>query len=207
MIVGSLRRHSFNHTLAEHIVTALGDKATVTFADIHDLPLMNQDIEFPAAAAVVRLRQQVQATDTLWLVSSEYNGTIPGGLKNVLDWLSRPTEADTFAWYINDRLAYQVTGVGKRLNDRQYMMIDNGGIAEPVTDRVFNVGLGLLTLLDGAKDGHPALVNLTGGTDYYNPQTGTPHPVSFVDDSGQDSSKLFGQGAELQVRSFTVFFR
>lgn len=81
---------------------------------------------------------------------------------------------------LGTELVYQVTGVGKRLSERRYMMIDNGGTAEPVTDHVFNVGLGLLTLLDGAKDEHPALVNLTGGTDYYDPQIGALSPFALL---------------------------
>ena len=55
-----------------------------------DLPYMNQDIEYPAPAAVVRVRQQVAQAQGLSSFVPEYNHGIPGPLKNLLDWLSRP---------------------------------------------------------------------------------------------------------------------
>lgn len=93
---GSLRKDSFNQTLANYITTNLGTDYRVATADIGSLPLMNQDLEFPVPTSVATLRQQVAKADALWLISPEYNGTIPGGLKNALDWLSRPTEPNTF---------------------------------------------------------------------------------------------------------------
>lgn len=93
---GSLRKDSFNQTLANYITANLGTDYQVETADIGSLPLMNQDLEFPVPAPVAKLRQQVAQADALWLISPEYNGTIPGVLKNALDWLSRPTEPNTF---------------------------------------------------------------------------------------------------------------
>ena len=51
---------------------------------------MNQDIEFPTPESVARVRQEVLAADGIWIFSPEYNYQIPGVLKNLLDWLSRP---------------------------------------------------------------------------------------------------------------------
>lgn len=97
MVVGSLRQDSFNRTVAQTIATQLEEQGvTVNFATIADLPLMNQDFEFPVPAAVQRFRDQVQAADGLWIVTPEYNEMIPGGLKNALDWLSRPVTPGTF---------------------------------------------------------------------------------------------------------------
>lgn len=92
MVVGSLRRKSFNGQLARHIAEVLDGRARTEFLDFADLPLMNQDIEFPAPAPVARVREKVVAADGLWFVTPEYNHGIPGPLKNLLDWLSRPTE-------------------------------------------------------------------------------------------------------------------
>lgn len=89
-IVGSLRRDSFNRALAEYAVRVLGERATVEYLDYADVPLMNEDIEFPAPAAVARVREQVEAADAVWIFTPEYNFSYPAGLKNVLDWLSRP---------------------------------------------------------------------------------------------------------------------
>ena len=90
MIVGSLRKNSFNHQLAKQVAAMLAGKAEVRFLQFADLPFMNQDIEFPAPESVARVRQAVQEADGIWIFSPEYNYQIPGVLKNLLDWLSRP---------------------------------------------------------------------------------------------------------------------
>ena len=90
MIVGSLRKNSFNHQLAKQAESLLAGKAEVSFLPFGDLPFMNQDTEFPAPESVARVRQAVQEADGIWIFSPEYNYQIPGVLKNLLDWLSRP---------------------------------------------------------------------------------------------------------------------
>ena len=92
MIVGSLREQSFNRQLAREIERIIGNRAEVEELDWHDVPLMNQDIEWPTPEAVQRARDAVTQADVLWFCSPEYNYQIPGGLKNLLDWLSRPTD-------------------------------------------------------------------------------------------------------------------
>lgn len=90
MIVGSLRKNSFNLQLAKQVETMLHGKAQVSYLNYVDLPFMNQDIEFPVPESVARVRQEVQKSDGIWIFSPEYNYQIPGVLKNLLDWLSRP---------------------------------------------------------------------------------------------------------------------
>ena len=90
MIVGSFRKNSFNHQLAKQVEAMLDGKAEVSFLQFGDLPFMNQDLEFPAPESVARVRQAVQEADGIWIFSPEYNYQIPGVLKNLLDWLSRP---------------------------------------------------------------------------------------------------------------------
>ena len=90
VIVGSFRKNSFNHQLAKQVEAILAEKAEVSFLHYADLPFMNQDIEFPAPGSVARVRQAVQEADGIWIFSPEYNYQIPGVLKNLLDWLSRP---------------------------------------------------------------------------------------------------------------------
>lgn len=96
-IVGSLRKGSFNKQLAEAAKEVIGDKAEVTFLNYEDIPYMNQDIEFPAPASIQRIRDEAMAADGIWIFTPEYNGQIPGVLKNVLDWLSRPLKENDFA--------------------------------------------------------------------------------------------------------------
>lgn len=89
-IVGSLREGSFNRQLAAEAEKIIGDRAEVRYLDYTEVPPMNQDIEYPAPEAVVRLRKTVAEADGLWIFTPEYNASYPGHLKNVLDWLSRP---------------------------------------------------------------------------------------------------------------------
>lgn len=90
MIVGSLRKNSFNMQLAKYVEEMLAEKAQVSFMNYAELPFMNQDIEFPAPDSVAKARQEIMDADGIWIFSPEYNYQIPGVLKNLLDWLSRP---------------------------------------------------------------------------------------------------------------------
>ena len=90
LIVGSLRKESFNLQLAQLAAEMLKDKTQVSILHYADLPFMNPDIEFPTPESVARVRQEVLAADGIWIFSPEYNYQIPGVLKNLLDWLSRP---------------------------------------------------------------------------------------------------------------------
>lgn len=91
-IIGSLRRKSFNRALSEIAKEIIGERAEVSFLDYSDLPFFSQDIEFPAPEIVNRIRKEILDSDGIWIFSPEYNFNIPGGLKNLLDWLSRPLE-------------------------------------------------------------------------------------------------------------------
>lgn len=89
---GSLRQNSFNRKAMERTVSLLPPQASVTFAQYADLPFLNEDDEFLTPIAVVRERQKLQEAQGLWLFCPEYNHSIPGGLKNYLDWMSRPVK-------------------------------------------------------------------------------------------------------------------
>ncbi len=92
-IIGSLRKGSFNRQLAKEIEAIIGDKAEVSYLEYADIPYMNQDIEFPTPGCIARVRNEITDSDGIWIISPEYNYRIPGVLKNLLDWLSRPTDA------------------------------------------------------------------------------------------------------------------
>ena len=91
-IVGSLRKDSFNKQLAQAAKESLQKNAELTILDYHDVPLLNQDIEYPAPPAVAKVRAEVMAADGIWFFTPEYNHFFPGVLKNLIDWLSRPQE-------------------------------------------------------------------------------------------------------------------
>lgn len=90
-IVGSLRKESYNRQLALTAKVVVGDRADFELLEYQDIPLMNQDIEYPAPKAVKSVRDAVKSADGIWFFTPEYNHYFPGVLKNLIDWLSRPT--------------------------------------------------------------------------------------------------------------------
>ncbi|NLX77167.1 MAG: NAD(P)H-dependent oxidoreductase [Clostridiaceae bacterium] len=89
-IVGSLRKDSLNRQLALAAKDIIGDRADFEILEYADVPLMNEDIEFPATEPVKRVREKVKEADGIWFFSPEYNHFFSGVLKNLIDWLSRP---------------------------------------------------------------------------------------------------------------------
>lgn len=93
-IVGSLRKDSLNRQLALKAGELISDRADFEILDYADVPMMNEDIEFPAPAAVARVREKIKSADGVWFFTPEYNHFFPGVLKNLIDWLSRPVSDD-----------------------------------------------------------------------------------------------------------------
>lgn len=89
-IVGSLRQGSYNRQLAMAAKSMIGEQANFELLDYADVPLLNQDIEFPPPDAVRRVREKVKAADGIWFFTPEYNHFFSAALKNLIDWLSRP---------------------------------------------------------------------------------------------------------------------
>lgn len=90
VVVGSLRRESFNRQLAQAVISLAPADFTFEFIDIGSLPLYNQDFDADYPEAGKQLKQRIEAADGLLFVTPEYNRSIPGVLKNALDWGSRP---------------------------------------------------------------------------------------------------------------------
>jgi chromate reductase len=92
-IAGSLRRDSLNVRLLQAAAACAPDGMRVRlFAELGALPLLNEDEESAAFSAgpVHLLRSQVAAASALLIATPEYNHSLPGVLKNAIDWLSRP---------------------------------------------------------------------------------------------------------------------
>lgn len=96
IVIGSLRKKSFNRQLAAAIEDELEGRAEVRELMYADLPWINQDMEFPAPAEVQRVRDELAWADGIWFVCPEYNGFFPGHVKNLIDWLSRPVVAGDY---------------------------------------------------------------------------------------------------------------
>jgi chromate reductase len=90
-ICGSLRQGSFNAMALRAAQKLAPAGVTVSIADISRIPFYNDDVRVAGEPApVAELKAQVRAADALLLVSPEYNFSVPGVLKNTLDWMSRP---------------------------------------------------------------------------------------------------------------------
>lgn len=92
VLLGSLRAASVNRQLAELAVESAPDGVELRlYEGLGELPFYNEDIDNDDVAEPVRaLRQAAAEADAALVVTPEYNGTIPGVLKNAIDWLSRP---------------------------------------------------------------------------------------------------------------------
>lgn len=100
---GSLREGSFNQTLLEvsYLLQASSeacpeDMTLEIFDDIGDFPLYSQELEQEMPKVVKKFKQKIKAADAILIVTPEYNYSIPGFLKNALDWASRPPGDNSF---------------------------------------------------------------------------------------------------------------
>ena len=93
---GSLRSGSFNRRLVENAGRALEGKATFETIDLRQLALPIYDGDLEEREGVPdgsrRLKDSIAAADALIIATPEYNNSIPGGLKNAIDWASRPPD-------------------------------------------------------------------------------------------------------------------
>lgn len=99
-IAGSLRRGSYNRALLEAARQSAPPGFTVELYDgLSRIPPFDEDLERETngGAEVRRLRELVAAADGLLIATPEYNQSIPGVLKNAIDWLSRPAPAEVLA--------------------------------------------------------------------------------------------------------------
>jgi chromate reductase len=97
VVVGSLRRDSFNRKLADAVVKFAPSEFSFNQLQIGDLPLYNQDDDGHPAEPVKRLKNQISAAQGLLFVTPEYNRSIPGVLKNAIDHASRPYGQNVWA--------------------------------------------------------------------------------------------------------------
>ena len=97
VVVGSLRKDSFNRKLADALVRMAPPEFTFKPVQIDDLPLYNQDDDANQAESVQRLKNEIRSSQGILFVTPEYNRSIPGVLKNAIDNASRPYGQNAWA--------------------------------------------------------------------------------------------------------------
>lgn len=90
VLIGSLRKESFNRKAANALIEVAPDSMSFDFLDISNLPMFNEDLEDTPAQEWVSFREQIRASDALLFLTPEYNRSVPGVLKNAIDVGSRP---------------------------------------------------------------------------------------------------------------------
>lgn len=95
--VGSLSSTSINRTLATALIALAPAELEFTEIPIRDLPLYSTDYDADYPLEGRRLKEAIDASDGILFVSPEYNRSIPGALKNAIDWGSRPWGTNSFA--------------------------------------------------------------------------------------------------------------
>ncbi|WP_282847544.1 NADPH-dependent FMN reductase [Microbacterium oxydans] len=96
-LIGSLAHDSINRVVATALVKLAPPSLEMVEIPIRDLPLYNRDDELDPVAAVTTFKHAVERAEGLLIVSPEYNRSIPGALKNAIDWGSRPWGHNSFA--------------------------------------------------------------------------------------------------------------
>ena len=115
VLVGSLRRDSFNRKLADALAKLAPSNFTFKQAQISDLPLYNQDDDGQQAPSVLRLKSEINMANGLLFVTPEYNRSLPGVLKNAIDHASRPYGQSAWAGKPAGVLGVSVGAIGTAL--------------------------------------------------------------------------------------------
>jgi len=89
-IVGSLRKGSYNCSALKAAQELLPPNVLLELMELTGIPVFEQDNELTPPPAVVKFKQKILAADAILFATPEYNYSVPGGLKNAIDWGSRP---------------------------------------------------------------------------------------------------------------------
>ena len=175
VIVGSLRRDSFNHKLALALTRLAPSDFEFEILEIGDLPLYNQDDDDDQAPAVKRLKSKIASSDGIIFVTPEYNRSVPGVLKNAIDHASRPYGKSAWAGKPAGVIGVSVGAIGTALaqqhlrNVLAYLDVPTMGqpeafvqIKEGFFEPDGNIGAGSREFLQGWMDRYVTWVKRHG---------------------------------------------
>ena len=176
VIVGSLRRDSFNRKLADATSKLAPAGFSFKQVQIGDLPLYNQDDDAAQAEPVKRLKAEVTAAHGLLFVTPEYNRSMPGVLKNAIDHASRPYGHNAWAGKPAGVLGASVGPIGTAMaqqhlrNVLAYLDVPTLGqpeafihAKEGLFDAEGNIGAGSLKFMQAWMDRYVAWVKTHAG--------------------------------------------
>ena len=89
-IAGSLRRKSYNRAALRAAQQLVPQDAVLDIFELDGIPVFSEDDERQPPVKIVELKKRIREADAILFVTPEYNYSIPGGLKNAIDWASRP---------------------------------------------------------------------------------------------------------------------
>ena len=89
-IAGSLRRGSYNQAALQAAKLLVPENGEIDIFQLDEIPMFNEDDEKRPPSSVLELKKRIRRADSLLIVTPEYNHSIPGVLKNAIDWASRP---------------------------------------------------------------------------------------------------------------------
>ena len=93
---GSLRKQSYNKAILAAAVEMVSENTTLEVFDLEGIPPFNQDLERQPPDRVKEFKSRIRAADAILIATPEYNYSIPGVLKNAIDWASRPYGDNAF---------------------------------------------------------------------------------------------------------------
>lgn len=172
VVVGSLRRESFNRRLADALVKLGPAGFTFRQLEIGDLPLFNQDHEADPPEPVKRLKREIAESQGLIFVTPEYNRSIPGVLKNAIDNASRPYGQNAWSGKPAGLIGVSIGAIGTAIAQQHlrtaFAYLDMPTLAQPeafiqMKDGLFDVdgsiGEASRKFLQGWMDRYAAWVN------------------------------------------------
>ncbi len=154
VLIGGISKNSLNKRFFA-AVEGLGEKSLeFTVFDIARLPFYSQDIENEPPASVAELRELASASDAVLIVTPEYNRSIPGVLKNALDWGSRPPGQSVWARKPTAIMGATTGGVGT-FGAQQHLRNVCSWLDMPVMNQpavYFNASTGILWNIENLPD-------------------------------------------------------
>lgn len=173
VIVGSLRKDSFNRALARAVTRLAPADFSFDFLEIGDLPPYNQDDDEHQAPAVLRLKQGILAAQGVLIATPEYNRSIPGILKNAIDHASRPYGQNVWNGKPLGIIGASIGVIGTAMAQQHlrniFSFLNAPTLGQPevfiqVKDGLFdesgNIGSGSRAFLQGWMDSYAAWVRL-----------------------------------------------